>query len=457
MMTEGHLADLLAPLEARLQGESVAYNRVSTDTRTIQEGDLFVALKGPSFNAESFLAQAQAAGAVAAVVESVQIDVDLPQVQVADTRVALGQIAALNRSEYQGTVYAVTGSAGKTTVKEMLASILAQQGSVLATKGNFNNDIGAPLTLLEISSKHLNAVIELGASAVGEIDYTVQLTKPDVAILTNAMGAHLEGFGSLENIVTAKGEIFDGLTDGGWAVINFDDPHADIWLEKTLQQQRLTFSVGNPEADVWASDLQMMANGCYRFLLHTADQSIDVSLPVMGRHMVANATAAAAACITQAVALEDIAQGLAAVKPVKGRMCPLDLVTGTRLIDDSYNANPTAMKAAIDVLVDLPGSQKILVMGDMGELGVDADKLHADVGGYAAERGVDALLAVGTLSASAIKAFVSAGRSAGQLFTNHDALVVALQTKLDADTRILVKGSRSAKMDKVVDALREGE
>lgn len=440
-------------LNATVQGEA-EFTRVCTDTRAVGPGDLFVALKGPNFDGHQFVAQAKAAGARAAVVETLQ-PVDLPQWQVDDTRIALGQIARLNRERFSGPVFAITGSSGKTTVKEMLATVLGQQDCVLATQGNLNNDIGAPLTLLALSDQHQQAVVELGASAGGEIAYTVALTQPDVAILNNAMGAHLEGFGSLQGVVKAKGEIFAGLDASGCAVINLDDANASYWLKQTEGQRRLTFGVNNSAADIQARDLQLQASGCYQFTLVQGGQQVTVVLPVMGQHMVANATAVAAACRAQGLALSQIATGLAAFTPVPGRMCPLTTARGCQLIDDSYNANPSAARAAIDVLASLPGKQ-ILVLGDMGELGVDAATLHADVGAYAAEKGVEQLLATGELSQHTVNGFLQAGGSSAELFASHEALITYLTPLCDAASRVLVKGSRSAAMDKVVRALMEG-
>lgn len=440
-------------LNATAHGEA-EFTRVCTDTRAIEPGDLFVALRGPNFDGHQFLAQAKAAGAQAAVVDSLQ-PLDLPQWQVDDTRTALGQIARLNRERFSGPVFAVTGSSGKTTVKEMLATVLGQQGSILATRGNLNNDIGAPLTLLALSEQHQQAVIELGASAGGEIAYTVVLTQPDVAILNNAMGAHLEGFGSLQGVVKAKGEIFAGLDDTGCAVINLDDDNASYWLQQTEGQRRLTFGVENPAADIQACDLQLQDSGCYQFVLVQGAQQASVALPVMGRHMVANAVAAAAACRAQGVALDQIAAGLAAFTPVPGRMCPLTTGRGCQLIDDSYNANPSAARAAIDVLASLPGKQ-MLVLGDMGELGADAANLHAEVGAYAAGQGIDMLLATGELSQHTVDGFLQAGGNSAELFASHEALIVRLAPLCDATSRVLVKGSRSAAMEKVIHALMEG-
>ena len=353
----------LSDLQSQFGGvctQDCAFVRVSTDTRTIQPGDLFVALVGPNFDGHKFVEQALAKGAVAAVV-SRTLAMDLPQWVVEDTRIALGQIGLANRLRFDGDVYAITGSSGKTTVKEMLNSILSQNNQVLATKGNLNNDIGVPLTLFELNDSHEVAVIEQGASARGEIGYTTELSLPDVAILNNAMGAHLEGFGSLQGVVETKAEIFSKLSENdGTAVINLDDPNVGYWLDLTQNNRRLTFSLNNQEADIYSSEISAAENGCYQFKLHYQDNHVAVQLSVMGKHNVANALAASAAVIAKNMPLQEIAAGLKAFTAVPGRMFPAKAATGALVIDDSYNANPGSVKAAIELLVSLPG-ESVLV------------------------------------------------------------------------------------------------
>lgn len=454
MIGEWQLSDLQTALGGSLPAGDMPFNGVSIDTRTIEPGNLFLALKGPNFDGHRFIKQALDKGAVAAVVSDQQGN-DVPQWLVEDTHAALGQIAKLNRQRFNQSVFAVTGSAGKTTVKEMLATILDQQGHVLATKGNLNNDIGAPLTLLSLDSQHQYGVIELGASAEKEIDYTVNLTLPDVAVLTNAMGAHLEGFGSLQGVVRAKGEIFGGLPKEGWAVINYDDPHADVWLDKTQNINRLTFGVENTLADVVATDLKIAENGCYRFRLSYGDQNAELSLGVMGRHNVANAAAASAAIIAAGFPLALAVSGLEQFTPVKGRMCPMKGAQGSTVIDDSYNANPGSVKAAVDLLTSLPGKH-LLLLGDMAELGESEAAQHADVGSYAAQKGTDRLMAVGALSLHTVEAFNATAGTQGGHFDTRDQLVDAVRLLLEPGMTVLVKGSRSAGMEKVVAELVEG-
>lgn len=449
------LSALATALSAELQGDDRWVQGVSTDTRSVQVGDLFVALKGPNFDAHAFVEQAQQRGAVAAVVER-PLDVNLPQLVVADTRLALGRLAQYNRRFFQGTLFAVTGSSGKTTVKEMLAAINAQRGATLATQGNLNNDIGVPLTLLRLAPEHRYAVIEMGASGPGEIAYSTALARPDVALLNNAFGAHLEGFGSLLGVVNAKAEIFAGLAAQGTAIVNLDDAHASVWLERLAAQPTLTFSTHNAAADVYASQVIQQANGCYRFALHYQQQQVAVELALLGVHNVANALAAAAAALADNASLDVIATGLGQCKAVAGRMCPIQLSAQTLLIDDSYNANPGAAMAAIDALVRLPG-ESVLVLGDMGELGADEVEQHRLVGTYAAEQGVQRLFTCGKLSQATTEGYLAAGGQDGRHLANKQALIELIDSLPEQPRSVLVKGSRSASMEQVVSGLTDGE
>ncbi|MEH6578780.1 MAG: UDP-N-acetylmuramoyl-tripeptide--D-alanyl-D-alanine ligase [Amphritea sp.] len=449
-----NLSALVGVLSAQLLGDDVAISGVSTDTRRVQAGDLFIALKGPNFDAHDFIQQARQSGAVAVVVDH-QVDIDIPQLVVADTRLALGKVAQYNRGFFNGVLFAVTGSSGKTTVKEMLAAISSQRGTTLATQGNLNNDIGVPLTLLRLSSTDEFAVIEMGASGPDEIGYSVALAQPDVAILTNAFGAHLEGFGSLQGVVNAKAEIFSGLSQKGTAVVNLDDPHAPVWLEKLKKQPILTFSMHSSAADVYASNIQQQLSGCNQFVLNYRQQSIRVELALLGLHNVANALAAAAAALADNCSLTDVATGLGLCKAVAGRMCPTLLDETTLLIDDSYNANPDAVKAAIDTLVNLDG-ESVLVLGDMGELGEGEVEQHYQVGEYAAAQGVQRLFTCGKLSLATSDAYRAAGGKDGRNLSTKNDLVELLSSLPEIQRSVLVKGSRSASMDQVVTGLIEG-
>ena len=455
MIGAWNLVDLHNQFGGQLTDDT-PFTGVSTDTRNISAGDLFVALRGPNFDAHDFVEQAVASGAVAVVVDH-PLQIDVPQWIVTDTRIALGQVALANRQRFSGDLYAVTGSSGKTTVKEMLGCILSQENDVLATKGNLNNDIGVPLTLFELSDQHQIAVIEQGASAIGEIAYTTGLSLPDVAILNNAMGAHIEGFGSLQNIVVAKGEIFSKLEQTkGTAVINLDDNNAAYWLGQTEGQKRVLFSLKNSSADLYADDIQPNGDGSYQFTLHRQNECGKVKLRVMGLHNVSNALAAAAAVSVKGLPFASIVSGLERFNAVNGRMRPLKSGRGALIIDDSYNANPGSVMAAIDLLVDLPG-ESVLVLGDMAELGEDAVMQHEKVGCRAAQKGAGCLWATGALSRHTVSAYKDAGTGNGRHFEDKAALLSALQEIDQTGLNILIKGSRSAAMDQIVSGLVEGE
>lgn len=441
------LSQLTAALSARLVGSDASFSGVSIDSRSVGAGELFVALAGPRFDGHDYLADVQAKGAVAALVEREVANVDLPQLVVADSRLALGQLGALNRAGYDKPVVAITGSSGKTTVKEMLACILRTRGPVHATRGNLNNDLGAPLTLLEIAPQHSAAVIELGASRIGEIRYTVGLTQPQVVIINNAGTAHVGEFGGPEKIVEAKGEILEGLGEGGTAILNLDDKAFAIWKARAAAHKVISFARSDARADFHATDIGRDARGCPSFTLHGAGASVAVQLNVLGEHNVSNALAAAAAAHAVGLSLSGIAAGLNAMQPVKGRTVAQIAPSGVRVIDDSYNANPTSMCAAIDILAGFSG-RTVLVLGDIGELGQWAEEGHRQVGDYARGK-VDALYAVGTNMTHAVKAFGANGRH----FATQAELIEAVRAETASNTTILIKGSRSAAMENVVAAL----
>jgi len=447
MLKPMSLAELLKPLAARLHGQDVQFDGVSIDSRAIAPGQLFVALSGPNFDGHNYLADVAAKGAVAALVEREVAGVDLPQLVVADCRQALGQLGALNRSRFAYPVAAITGSSGKTTVKELLAGILRTQGEVHATRGNLNNDLGAPLTLLELAPQHRAAVIELGASRLGEIAYTVAMTRPQVAILNNAGTAHVGEFGGPDKIVEAKGEIIEGLAADGTAVLNLDDKAYGIWHARAGQRRVFSFALTNTAADFHASDIVTDARGCPAFNLHGLQGTARVQLNLLGTHNVQNALAAAAAAHAFGLPIEAIGQGLESVQPVKGRTVAQVTGDGIRVIDDTYNANPTSMCAAIDILAGFSG-RTVLVLGDIGELGQWAEEGHRQVGAYALGK-VDVLYAVGPNMVHAVNAF---GANARHFGTQLD-LIAALSAEKGKNTTILIKGSRSAAMENVVAAL----
>lgn len=441
------LSQLTTALSARQVGADASFTGVSIDSRSVGAGQLFIALTGPRFDGHDYLADVKAKGAVAALVEREVADVDLPQLLVKDCRVALGQLGALNRAAFDKPVVAITGSSGKTTVKEMLASILRTRGLVHATRGNLNNDLGAPLTLLEIASEHSAAVIELGASRIGEIRYTVGLARPQVVIINNAGTAHVGEFGGPEKIVEAKGEILEGLGEGGTAILNLDDKAFATWKARAGAHTVISFARSDIKADFYASDIGRDARGCPSFTLHGAGDSVAVQLNVLGEHNVSNALAAAAAAHAVGLSLNGIAAGLNAVQPVKGRTVAQIAPNGVRVIDDSYNANPTSMCAAIDILAGFSG-RTVLVLGDIGELGQWAEEGHRQVGDYARGK-VDALYAVGTNMIHAVTAFGADGRH----FATQAELIEAVRAETASNTTILIKGSRSAAMENVVAAL----
>ncbi|OOZ37286.1 UDP-N-acetylmuramoyl-tripeptide--D-alanyl-D-alanine ligase [Solemya velesiana gill symbiont] len=434
-------------------GAEVCFSSVSTDTRTIGSGDLFVAIQGPSFDAHDFIGRVKASGAAAAMV-SRESDVAISQVVVPDTRIGLGRLAALWRQASNAPLVAVTGSNGKTTVKEMLAVILAKSGTVLSTQGNLNNDIGLPLTLMRLQEQDY-AVVEMGANHGGEIEYLSSIARPDVAVLTNAARAHLEGFGSVEGVARAKGEIVTGLADGGWFVFNGDDTWAPLWRELAGDRQVRTFGVRqladvhSPE-DAW--EVHWTETGfCSRFPVITPEGEVTIELALAGRHNRMNALAAVAAAQLLGISLEQIREGLASLAPVKGRLQPLAGKNGIGLIDDSYNANPDSVNAAIDVLVTAPG-RRFLVLGELVEMGEEGQLFYRELGEYARRAGIEHLYAMSEAGGAA-----DAFGEGGCLFETHEELAGALLNTLNPGDRVLVKGSRKAAMEQVINALLEGE
>ena len=450
---------------------SVMVQGVSTDTQSLQAGDLFVALRGAQFDAHDFLEEVREAGAVAAVVEAGHPVLTSPALEgwplivCDDTRHALGTLGQAWRARYELPVVAITGSNGKTTTKELVAHLFRSvvgDDAVLSTLGNFNNEIGLPLTLLRLGSQHRYAVIELGMSHPGEIAVLAQLAQPTIAIVTNAQRAHLAGMGSLAGVAEEKGSLFDAIPEGGGAVVNLDDPHALSWLNRIQPGRRIlgTHVVGACDSadslsPAFVTESVATANG-QTLRVQTPAGAANVLLPLAGLHNASNATQALAAGFAAGLDLAQMAQALANFGGVTGRLQQKRGAAGATLIDDTYNANPDSMRAAINVLTtDAVGIETILVIGDMGEVGPDAPALHAEVGRYAAERNVGALYAVGPLSVSAIAAYGNAHPARAHHFNSQEELVSALRPKLTSKTRVLVKGSRSARMENVVNALLE--
>lgn len=446
------LSEMARAIHARHLGADGRFTAVSTDTRSLAAGDLFVALKGPNFDGHDYLSQALARGATAAVVER-QMPVDCPQLVVPDTRIALGEMAAEWRLKSSAPVIAVTGSNGKTTVKEMIAAILGQQGSVLATRGNLNNDIGLPLTLMRLQDEDF-AVIEMGANHPGEIGYLSKIARPDVALLNNACRSHLEGFGTLEGVAKAKSEIVSGLAETGCFVFNADDNFAPFWGGVAASRRICTFGIQQPADISSPGELELQWHGegfNSRFVVSTPDGELDIQLALAGEHNRMNALAAIAACLQVGASTQSIVAGLAAMRPIRGRLQPRQGRNGVWLIDDSYNANPDSVGAAIDVLAQAPG-RRFLVLGELGELGPGTEAFYRELGERAQAAGIEYLYAVGKAGVAS-KQLVQGGVG----FASRESLLAHLQQALRPGDRVLVKGSRSAGMEKVINALVDGE
>ncbi len=449
-MIELTLSQLTDVLDAELVGSDCAITQVSTDTRNIESGSLFVALVGERFDAHDFAEQAVEAGASALLVAR-PLAVAIPQLVVADTKVALGQLGAFVHQMCQTPTVAITGSCGKTTVKEMVASIMMQKGQVLFTAGNFNNDIGVPLTLLRSTLDDDYAVIELGANHIGEIAYTSALVEPDVALVNNVAAAHLEGFGSIDGVKQAKGEIYQGLKTGGVAIVNLESHGGEFWHTALADKQVKTFSTQDTSADYYADNVSLNTAGEAQFTLHTPLGSQNIQLGIIGKHNVANALAATALAVELGADLGMIASGLAHLAKVKGRVEVIELTENLKLIDDSYNASVPAMKAAADLLAGFSGT-RWLILGNMAELGNESLELHRQVGEHAAPFNFEYVLTYGA-DAKAISEICQ-----GQHFDSHDRMIEFIVQQLPTHTGpqiLLVKGANSAGMSKIATALKE--
>ena len=457
-------------------------DNIVTDSRAITNDDetnvAFLALKGANFDGHRFAKQVVDNGCCLLVVEHELSTIDsskVVQLIVKDSRIALGHIAAYVKTKVSPKTVGITVSSGKTTVKEMTAAILSRLGNVLATQGNFNNDIGVPLTLLRLTQEHDFAVVEMGANHMGEIAYTCNLVKPDVAIINNIAAAHLEGFGDLCGVARAKGEIFSGLSDTGIALYNRDTKYTNKWQWRLVDKNVRTFSclsiTDQNKADCYSSNVTLDDNGCASFTLHTLQGNCVITLNIPGQHNVCNAVASACIALEFEATLDDIKLGLAQMQAVKGRLNLHQITDQFKLIDDSYNANVESSKAAAQLLSSYSGI-KILILGDMGELGSEARSYHQDVGQYTASLPIDILLTLGVLSQSASDAFrlveptkSNVEKEQSQHFSDRDLLMkhlieiihpllVANQGNTQA-LAILVKGSRSARMEKVIEDIKQ--
>lgn len=434
-----HLGLASAPADMEFKG-------ISIDTRTLQPGNLFIAIRGERMDGHDFINEALKKGASAAIV-SRPIESPLPQLLVQDTTAALGQLGAAWRDQFNVTVVAATGSNGKTTLKNMIALIMTaacqgDESKVLATQGTLNNHWGLPMTLARLNSNHRYAAIEMGMNHFGEIEYLTKMTKPQVAVITNAAASHLEGLGDVAGVARAKAEIFSGLQQNGTAILNRDDAFFPFWHEQIGKHHYLSFGF-HPDAHVTATLHEL--GETQHITLHTPKGDIDVHLPLLGKHNVQNALAAAAATLAAGIDLEAIKAGLSQAKPAPGRLQLHTLANGVKIIDDTYNANPFSLQAAVNILSNFNG-KKILVLGDMKELGPEAKSLHHDAGDSIRKAGIDYLFTYGELSANTATAF---GEGAYH-FNEQEKLVNALKPFLYNTTTILVKGSRSMRMEKVI-------
>lgn len=448
-----HLTDAASQFGGTLLNPGGHFSKVCIDSRRICSGDLFVAISGANFDGHDFIAQVKDLASGVVVSKAFQ-DIDIPQWVVPDTTAALADLARLRLNEFKGPVIALTGSSGKTSVKQAIAAILSQRFQVHATKGNFNNHFGVPLTLLDMDTNTDIAVIEMGASAVGEIDYLSSIASPDIALVNNAQSAHIEGFGSREAIAFAKAEIFQNLKADGVAVFNLDQPWVSQWLAIIGDRKHYSFSISDSTANFFAADITKLESEKFSFRLcikglGSGEISQTIRLNVPGIHSVSNALAAAACASAAGASIDQLVAGLETLQPVAGRLQYHHLSDHLTVIDDTYNANPDSFKIAIDVLSQAPG-YKILVMGDMAELGEYAQDMHREVGEYIEQSDVNALYAVG------INSFYTCDATNGEHFPNKQSLVTALAQQLEHlnSTRttitVLIKGSRGATMETVV-------
>jgi len=443
------LAEIAEMTRGELLGENISISGVGIDTRTLNAGDLYIAIQGDQFDGHDFVEIAVEQGACA-IVCTRKIAVNIPQIIVTDTRLALAELAGAVRNKLKVKVCAITGSNGKTTVKEMIAVILSVNYQVLFTQGNFNNEIGVPLTLLRLQEQDEFAVIEMGANHISEIAYSSQYAKPDVAVITNVSAAHIEGFGSIDGVAQAKAEIVKSLAPDGVAILNADDIFFSTW--KAIAEMHKVISFGLiKSADVHAENILVRLEA-EQFktsfdLLHNG-QRTTITLNLAGQHNVKNALAASAACLALGITQEQIKLGLESVEAVKGRMQLMLSTSGLRIINDSYNANPASLMSALAVLKQCQG-EKWLILGAFGELGDGSNDIHAEMGLAIKGAGVKRLFATGTLAKNAVNSF---GLGA-EYFHTQEALIITVKHMISKDVVLLVKGSRAQKMEVVVDSL----
>ncbi|CAG9297971.1 UDP-N-acetylmuramoyl-tripeptide--D-alanyl-D-alanine ligase [Celerinatantimonas diazotrophica] len=448
-----HLSDIASVCQGQLIGEDQPIRSICTDSRHIAPEELFIALVGDRFDGHHYLQQVAQCGA-GAVLVSQNVELDIPVIRVQDTRLALGQIAAFQRQQFSGPVAAITGSNGKTTVKEMLSAILALKYNVLYTQGNFNNDIGLPLTLLRLNEEHQAMVLELGANHPGEITYTANIAQANVALVNNVGDAHIEGFGSRTGVADEKSEIFAALSEQGCAVFESDSPYLSLFKQKASDARCVSFGL-EQEADIWASNAQCLSDGCYQFELCSEHHCAWVRLKTPGLHNVKNACASAALALQMGMSLDECAKALSEFAGVSGRLRRLKLSEHITLFDDTYNANPNSFNAALDVLSGRDGFV-MLVAGDMGELGEQSQQAHQSLGEQAKARQIE-LIATG----AQMKYAVQGAGDYGHYYDDQPALAKALLERLHmldahhAEAMVVVKGSRSSQMEKTVQFIQQ--
>lgn len=443
------LSEIAQAVNGKLIGDDKEIRATGIDTRTLQPGALYIAINGKNFDGHSFIDKAEQAGAAALLLEHAAPSA-LPQIIVADTHLALAELAGYWRKTLSIKVAGVTGSNGKTTVKEMIAAIFATQGHTLSTQGNLNNDIGVPLTLLKLDDSHRYAVIEMGANHLGEIAYTSRYAQADVSVITNIGAAHIEGFGSIEGVAKTKGEIVESLGEDGVAVLNRDDAFYDFLQNLAGSRRSVSFGL-NPLADVTALNIDTALDSqgfATRFEIKTATDVLPIRLHLAGAHNVKNALAAATVAMQFGISLQDIKHGLEQLQPVTGRMQPLLGRKGNIVIDDTYNANPSSLKAALEVLTDC-SNEAWLALGAFGELGPDSPAIHREMGELIKAKSVKRLFATGALAKHAVEAF----GDGGQFFDNQEQLIDTLTQAVTGKETVLVKGSRAQKMENVVAAM----
>jgi UDP-N-acetylmuramoyl-tripeptide--D-alanyl-D-alanine ligase len=440
-------------VNGNLHGSEATFTSVSSDSRAVQPEGLFVAIPGENLDGHKYISQAGENGAVAAMVSEYS-DQTLPQIEVKDTTIALGQLAASWRARFELPVIAITGSNGKTTVTNMVATVLRRSGSCLSPQKSFNNQWGVPLTLLGLSSDHKFAVIEMGTNHCGEINYLTRITNPNIALINNISLAHSEGLGNTDEIAEAKSEIFNGLTSPGIAVLNADDKYFESFesclLERSEDVEVISFGTSS-NADIMINSVRLSSSGS-AFKLTYGNSEVEVELGLPGNHNVLNAAAAAAICLQCGLSLSEIGLGLQSVEGVQGRLNSLPGLNQSTVIDDSYNANPGSIKAAIDVLSTFSGT-RILVLGVMAELGSDSTRLHEQVGEYARLAKIDELYCLGLNGNDDARGYISGFGTSSHLMSDVSEIVEMLKRDLNENTTVLVKGSRSSRTERIVEKI----